>query len=288
MVNYNIGIIQKNSLDSRKFKKIGTNLSLQNCLRIAKSEGHKYVAIEPDSSSKNNNGINITGTCFSGDSYDPIKEADSGTYQVFNVPDADCKTDDCLKNNSKSVLVNEIKQIQKQIDNKESSLDDVKVKLFAIENGIPMSDANQKWRLQQEQAKIKTQSAELQQKVNTLQQHLHSLETASSSANMQLADKNRLLATVNSNINQSTTKLGTINDQINTITQDIYTNNREYENKEQIVKALKALVIVFFILCLVMVVYYGVKFASSNYPDSFAGFNNTMSNWGAQNLNPFA
>ena len=288
MVNYNIGTIEKGSLDSRKFKKIGTNLSLQNCLRIAKSEGHKYVAIESDSSSKNNNGLNKTGTCYSGDNYDPIQEADSGTYMVYNVPDSDCKTDDCLKSNSKAVLINEIKQLQKQIGKKETSLDDVRVKLFAIQNGLTVADANQKFKLEQEQAKIKAQSTELQEKVNTLQGHLMSLTNASSSANMQLADKNRLLATVNSNIQHSTTKLGTINDQINTITQDIYSNNRDYENKEQIAKTLKALVIVFFILSLIMVVYYGVGFAQNSYPDAFAGINNAMSNWGAKNLNPFA
>ena len=65
MVKYNIAVLNSKELSKEGFnKKISNDISLKNCLTIAKDENAKYVAIEPDKSS-NSSGINIQGKCYS-------------------------------------------------------------------------------------------------------------------------------------------------------------------------------------------------------------------------------
>jgi hypothetical protein len=289
MVKYNIAVLNSKELSKEGFnKKISNDISLKNCITIAKDENAKYVAIEPDKSSTSS-GINIQGKCYSSTTFNPLASSDAadGTYEVYLVPDAACKTDDCLQNSAKSALITEIKKIRKEIGEKKRVMDDINVKLFAMENKVTLSEASEKFKLQQQQAKIANEQKILNDKMTGLSGQLDALNTTSLNANMQLADKNRLLANVNTKIQQSYSKLGQVNSRINTTTQDIYQNNMEFERKNQIVTTLKAIIIILFIMMMIMATYYGVIYAQQNYPDSFEFVNNSLNKMGFGN-NPFS
>ena len=69
-----------------------------------------------------------------------------------------------------------------------------------------------------------------------LREHQLTTIARNSEASLSLSDKNRLLANVNSNIQQKFNKLEDVNNKINTITQDIYTNNMEISAKNILFK----------------------------------------------------
>jgi ABC-type Na+ efflux pump permease subunit len=113
-----------------------------------------------------------------------------------------------------------------------------------------------------------------------LEAHKLSLSARNSDASILLSDKNRLLATVNSNIQQRYTKLEDVNDKINTITQDIYTNNMEMKRKENIIQTLKIIIIIVVIMVVILMVYFGMEYVDKTNPgvfqDFFNKFNNTI------------
>ena len=289
MVKYNIAVLNSGELQKEGFKLLNKDISLTQCLRLAKDDGDKYIAIQPNSSSPQTT-ANIRGICYTSSSFNPLTSSDAadGTYEVYMVPEGDCTTLECLKNNTKITLITEIKNIRKQIGEKKDLMRDINIRLYAIENNLPLSEASQKYRLQQQKANISNEQKTLNEKLQLLNEQLGALSSTSENANITLADKNRLLANVNTKIQQSYGKLDSVNSQINTATQDIYRNNVDYERKMQIVKTLKAIVIILFIMILVMIVYFGVIYAQQNYPDSFETFNAGLNKIGfGNNNNPF-
>jgi len=291
MSKYYIGTIDSNNLVKKGFSKVGNGISLLRCLNMAKTEGKGFIAIEPDSSSKNNSNINITGTCYIGDHFDPIDDQGSNdaTFEVYPVSDAKCDVDmDCVKGNTKTILINEITKLRKQISDKKNDLDTIKIKLYSLNNNVSVTDAKTQYKMKQEQIALGAKSAQLQDQLNTHSQQLLVLTNASSSANDQLADKNRLLANANTNIQQTYNRLNNVNSQINTITQDIYRNNIDFERKEQIAKTLKSIITIMAILFFVMIIYFGVSFAQTNYPEAWEGLGNTVQQTFDLGDNPFA
>ena len=87
-----------------------------------------------------------------------------------------------------------------------------------------------------------------------LREHQLTTIARNSEASLSLSDKNRLLANVNSNIQQKFTKLEDVNNKINTITQDIYSNNMEMKRKEYIIQTLKVIIIIVILMALVLMI----------------------------------
>lgn len=287
MVKNNIAVLNSKDLKKEGFtKKISNDITLKQCLTLAKEDGATYVAIEPDNSASAVE-IDTRGKCYSSTTHDPFNSTDSpdGTYDVYIV--SDCKDNDCLKNSQKAALITEIKSIKKEIAKKKQLMQDVNVKLYSVENNVSLSKASDKFRLKQEQVRLANAQQSLNVRMEGLSGQLQALSTASQNANVQLADKNRLLANANTKIQQSFNKLGSVNSKINTATQDIYQNNIDYERKEQIIKTLKSIIVILFIMMLIMIAYYGVAYAQQNYPDSFESFNNSLNSMGFGN-NPFS
>ena len=104
-----------------------------------------------------------------------------------------------------------------------------------------------------------------------------------SEASLSLSDKNRLLANVNSNIQQKFTKLEDVNNKINTITQDIYTNNIEMKSKEYIIQTLNVIIIIVVIMAVILMIYFGMDIIEKKYPNAMKNFSNNF-NRNNQNL----
>jgi hypothetical protein len=93
-----------------------------------------------------------------------------------------------------------------------------------------------------------------------------------------LSDKNRLLATVNTNIQQKYTKLEDVNNKINTITQDIYTNNLEMKRKEYIIQTLKVIILIVLLMAIILVIYFSMEIIEEKYPNAINNMVNNFNN----------
>jgi len=116
-----------------------------------------------------------------------------------------------------------------------------------------------------------------------LREHQLTTIARNSEASLSLSDKNRLLANVNSNIQQKFTKLEDVNNKINTITQDIYSNNIEMKRKEYIIQTLKVIIIIVILMTLVLMIYFGMEIIENKYPNVIKNITNNF-NRNNQNL----
>ena len=116
-----------------------------------------------------------------------------------------------------------------------------------------------------------------------LKAHQLTVIARNSEASLSLSDKNRLLANVNSNIQQKFTKLEDVNNKINTITQDIYTNNIEMKSKEYIIQTLNVIIIIVVIMAVILMIYFGMDIIEKKYPNAMKNFSNNF-NRNNQNL----
>ena len=284
---YNIGTLNEAKLATGNpnlgFQVVngGSNISIQACINAIKGAEQnsqiksKYVAM---SSTATGTGLGMTGKCYRGSNYNPIINPDDTTgtlFDIYGMPEGSCDTvDNCLKGNSKTILDKELKDISDLITANEKEKDDVNIRLWAINNTQSYATAEQEYKNDIETKKLKVKLAELNKKKEALEAHKLSLSARNSEASILLSDKNRLLATVNSNIQQKYTKLEDVNNNINTITQDIYTNNMEMKRKENIIQTLRVILIIIVIMIVILMIYFGMEIIESNSPGSFTNFAN--------------
>jgi hypothetical protein len=284
---YNIGTLNEAKLTGQPpnglgFTLIDNSISLKNCINTIKGVEQspliktksKYVAM---SSTATGTGLEMTGKCYKGSNYDPIINLDDTTgtlFDIYGIPDVCTNVENCLKGNSQTILSFELKEINDLIIKNETEKNDVNIRLLAIQKNLPYASAEQEYNNDIETKKLTAQLAELNKKKALLEAHKLSLSARNSEASILLSDKNRLLATVNSNIQQKYTKLEDVNNNINTITQDIYTNNMEMKRKENIIQTLRVILIIIVIMIVILMIYFGMEIIESNSPGSFTNFAN--------------
>jgi hypothetical protein len=117
-----------------------------------------------------------------------------------------------------------------------------------------------------------------------LREHQLTTIARNSEASLSLSDKNRLLANVNSNIQQKFTKLEDVNNKINTITQDIYSNNIEMKRKEYIIQTLKVIIFIVILMAIILMIYFGMDIIEKKYPNVIKNITNNF-NRNNQNMN---
>ena len=117
-----------------------------------------------------------------------------------------------------------------------------------------------------------------------LREHQLTTIARNSEASLSLSDKNRLLANVNSNIQQKFTKLEDVNNKINTITQDIYSNNIEMKRKEYIIQTLKVIIFIVILMAIILMIYFGMDIIEKKYPNVMKKITNNF-NRNNQNMN---
>jgi hypothetical protein len=117
-----------------------------------------------------------------------------------------------------------------------------------------------------------------------LEAHQLTILARNSEASLSLSDKNRLLANVNSNIQQKFSKLEDVNNKINTITQDIYTNNIDMKRKEYIIQTLRVIIIIVVIMAVILMIYFGMEIVEKKYPNAMK---NLANNFNRNNQNIF-
>jgi photosystem II stability/assembly factor-like uncharacterized protein len=171
-------------------------------------------------------------------------------------------------------------KIEKMIEKTNIEKKDVETKLVAMDKISDCSNAEMEYNNNIARLRLELQLNDLIKNKELLEAHKLSLSARNSDASILLSDKNRLLATVNSNIQQRYTKLEDVNDKINTITQDIYTNNMEMKRKENIIQTLKIIIIIVVIMVVILMVYFGMEYVDKTNPgvfqDFFNKFNNTI------------
>jgi len=284
---YNIGTLNEATLatgnPSLGFTVVnnGSNITIQACIDAIKGSEtsaqvkSKYVAISKDATGT---GLGITGKCYKGVSYNPIVNPDDTTgtlFDIYGMPEGACDTvDNCLKGNSKTILTKELADITALITANQREKDDVQIRLIAIEKSIPYTTAEQEYKNNIEIQRLRAQLDELNKKKEALEAHKLSLSARNSEASILLSDKNRLLATVNSNIQQKYTKLEDVNNKINTITQDIYSNNMEMKRKENIIQTLRVILIIVVIMIVILMIYFGMEYVEANSPGALQNFTN--------------
>ena len=278
---YNIGTLNEATLATGNpnlgFTNVSTDISIKDCITTAKGSSDKYIAFS-------NTGVitslDTRGQCYRGNNYDPIVNLDDTTgrlFDIYGVPDAACTTiENCLKGNSKTILELELSQITALITANQKEKDDVNIRLWAIKYTQSYATAEQEYKNDIETQRLTAQLAELNKKKEALEAHKLSLSARNSEASILLSDKNRLLATVNSNIQQKYTKLEDVNNKINTITQDIYTNNMETKRKENIIQTLKVIIAIVVIMIVILMIYFGMDYVEANSPGAFTNFANKL------------
>lgn len=285
---YNIGTLNETKLTGQPptglgFQVIngGSNISIQDCINAIKGAEQssqiksKYVAM---STTATGTGLAITGKCYKGINYNPIINPDDTTgtlFDIYGMPEGACDTvDNCLKGNSLYILKKELDDITALITANQKEKDDVQIRLLAINKTQSYASAEQEYKNNIEIQRLRAILAILNKKKEALEAHKRSLSARNSEASILLSDKNRLLATVNSNIQQKYTKLEDVNNKINTITQDIYTNNMETKRKENIIQTLRVIILIVVIMIVILMIYFGMEIIESNSPGAFTNFAN--------------
>ena len=276
---YNIGTLNETNLATGNpnlgFINVSSDISIKDCIASAKSNTNKYIAFSNTSVITR---LDMRGKCYRGNNYNPIVNPDDTTgtlFDIYGVPDGECTTiENCLKGNAKTILDKELADITTLITANQREKDDVQIRLLAIEKSIPYATAEQEYKSNIQIAELRAQLAALNSKKALLEAHKISLTNRNSEASILLSDKNRLLATVNSNIQQKFSKLEDVNNKINTITQDIYTNNLETKHKENIIQTLKVIIIIVIIMALILIIYFGMNYVEANHPDAFTNIVN--------------
>jgi hypothetical protein len=287
---YNIGTLNEAKLTGQPpnglgFQVVngGNNITIRACINAIKGAEQnsqiksKYVAM---SSTATGIGLDMTGKCYRGSIYDPIINPDDTTgtlFDIYGMPEGSCDTvDDCLKGNSTTILKKELADITALITANQKEKDDVNIRLLAINNTQSYASAEQEYKNNIEKGQLQIKLDALNSKKELLEAHKRSLSARNSEASILLSDKNRLLATVNSNIQQKYTKLEDVNNKINTITQDIYTNNMETKRKENIIQTLRVILIIVVIMIVILMIYFGMEFVEANSPGAFTNFANKL------------
>jgi hypothetical protein len=274
---YNIGTLNAETLGILGFTLVNNDITLKNCINGTKltDVNAKYVAIS--SSAPANDPLNIRGTCYKGIYYNPKVNPDdnSGTlFDMYAIPSTTCENlNDCLIENSKKILVDEKKEIEAEVY-------DINVRLWAINKKKDYQTAAQEYNQDIVTTNLQARLAELNTRKAALNKQKLSQSARNSEASILLSDKNRLLATVNSNIQQKYTKLEDVNNKINTITQDIYTNNLEMKRKENIIQTLKVIIMIVLLMAVVLIIYFGMEIIEEKYPNAM---NNMVNNLNKNN-----
>lgn len=275
-----IGLLDESKLQQMNFTKISNDTNFKDCITLAKGREKPYIAIKPLEEEEAGDAIELAGECYAGD-FDPqtVRDVKNGDFEVYSVP-KNCpnNSDDCLmKNINKDYWKDQTRELELEIADTQRKLRAAKIKNYEISQGLSPEQAQQKLR----EKELCKKNEELKNQLATINAYYESVTSSSSNSNKLLADKNRLIAGVNSSIQQKYTRLSEVNSEINTSTQEIYENNLAFERKQQIIKTMKAIVTVLFIMLLIMIVYYGVRYAQQQYPDTF---NNALNTLGS---NPF-
>lgn len=273
---YNIGTLNEMTLGRLGFTLVNNDITLQNCINGTKltDSNSQYVAMS--SLSPASDPLNIRGKCYKGINYNPIINPDSTTgtlFDIYGIPDTCTNINDCLKGNSDSILKRELIDINALITANENEKKDINIRLIAIANDKTYGDAATQYNKDVETARLTSDLNILKEKLTILLSYKASLLARNSESSILLSDKNRLLATVNSNIQQKYTKLGEVNNKINTITQDIYTNNLETQRKENIIQTLRVIIFIVIIMAVILIIYLGMQFTEQNYPDIYNKIN---------------
>jgi len=131
----------------------GTPITIKSCIEAIKgAEANaqvksKYVALSKDATGT---GLDMSGKCYKGVSYNPIVNPDDTTgtlFDIYGMPDGECTTvDNCLKGNSKTILDKELVDITALITANEKEKDDVQIRLLAIEKNLPYASAEQEYK----------------------------------------------------------------------------------------------------------------------------------------------
>jgi hypothetical protein len=273
---YNIGTLNAATLGILGFTLVNNDITLQDCINGTKltDKDAKYVAISNSASA--DEPLNIKGICYKGINYNPKVNPDDTSgilYDIYAIPPQCTTVQDCLIENSKKILEDELREIDLEKY-------DVSVRLFAIKNNLSYNDAKTRQTQEENQKKLEDQLKELNAKKAILEKHKQDLLARNSEASILLSDKNRLLATVNTNIQQKYTKLEDVNNKINTITQDIYRNNLEMKRKENIIQTLKVIIIIVFLMALILIIYFSMEIIEAKYPNAI---NNMVNNFNKNN-----
>lgn len=286
MANSFIGTISQNNLANQGFSIDLGKLPLRSCFDTAnvynrpsslnnnRSLNLNYISFLPDNPS--NNTLQSTGRCYAGNSsYNPLND-NGGTYRVYKVDN--CVEDSCIKSNSKNVLRDAILQQRNTLNLTNNNINRLDVRLTAITDNI--DDATATIRLTQNRQQITTNQQSIQQneQLNQYQDLLHNIRLSHNSSKQLLSDKNRLIASTSSNIQTSTDKLEDLNNKINEANQEIAKNNVEFEQKNNIITTLRAMITIFFILLLVMIIYYGALYTRDTYPETYNSISNSINN----------
>ena len=281
-LKYNIGTLNETTLASLRFTLVNNDITLQNCINGTKltSPDSQYVAMS--SLSPANNPLNIRGKCYkgSGSNYNPKVNPDDTSgilFDIYAIPSEQCETvENCLLANAQKVLTKELEDI-------EAERYDIGIRLYAIKHNLSYESAKVQKREEGKQSELEKQLAELNAKKAILEKHKQDLSARNSEASILLSDKNRLLATVNSNIQQKFTKLENVNNKINTVTQDIYKNNMEMKRKENIIQTLKVIIIVVVLMAVILIIYFGMGIIEEKYPNAVNNminkYNNNKNMW---------
>lgn len=263
-----------------------TLASCANALQPWKNNGY-FMVFLPNPGTNPSNYQNVSGQCYmtTGTDVKTYPASQTGDGELYKIP-TDCgiisenNVENCLVNSQEAAYNNQVNQLKNDIDAKNNQLLQLKIQKYADKNGMTYDQALTEYQNKQAEIKLANERSQLQEQINLYNKQLAAINNANMSGSNQLSDKNRLLATVNSKIQTTYSRLDEINNQINTITQNIYANNSEVERKDQIVKTMKAIITILFILLLVMIIYYSSSYAEKAFPSVYNSVKNTMSSFG--------
>ena len=260
-------------------------MNIRKCLNFAKKLNKKYIAFSKNPKDKKDN-------CYMSDDYKSDgnfvtkKEAEEENfYEIFKIPEEECPQEkniyECLNENLKKDSSLRVIKLRKEIKEMEEKLKKDEYKLHIANNPKKLQNMSIKELRNSffNKNKIEKLRKELESKfakIDELKEVENTLNSFSKSISEQLADKNKLLQIKNSEVQQIFNNLEKTNDSINTVTKNIYKNQSKTSLNLKMEKILHVSLIIIIILLIFMVIYYGVKFAQSNYPEQLTNIRNSF------------
>ena len=272
--------------------------TFNSCYTIAKNENKKNnnTAKFMTLARKDNN----IACYYSTDKFDYSKDRqmctsdnDKQLYTVSNKCSDNSGFDDCLEEANEKIINDANKKYAAEIKEYKDKIKNNKIMLMEYEKGnninipdisnkntddnqISFSDAKKAYEAEIAEKKEAKLREQMEERKKLLEKNLKYVKKFYLQTTDLVGDKNRLIATKNSNINNQYDEITSMDKKISTITQDIYLNQKKSKDAEGITSILRVLVIVFIVMGIIFVIYFFNKRSGKNNNEN--RFNNFINN----------
>ena len=273
--NYTYGELSRE--DEKNFHKISTAnkpVTIQKCIEIAQKSGHicngytdkpcQYMAFKKLMGNKTNAEVEADEREELGDCWVGGSENDTSLFtgktgiKVYLTPLPGGNT---ILDREKAAAVRQQKQIEKKKEEMDKQLERNALYLRSLEQNKPYEEVVKDYEREKSKKEYEKERQKLNRKTNILKDKYGTTRNNTNLQNNLLFEKNRVINDKEQYITNNYKKLSFLDSKILKLSELIKTNNQKFQINDNVTYLLYGLVIIFIILTIVMIIYYGIKYA---------------------------